>query len=87
MYVGPPSRESPRTVEHQARTIEHHANERRQRSGLAATCARALWNVTQDETSDSQLIARCRSRARSPMSMPVVVAIDSIGVLIRSSGE
>jgi len=42
----------------------------------------------QDDTSDNQLIARWRSRARSPMSIPgVVVAIDSIGVLIRSSGE
>jgi len=49
----------------------------RSRGGLGA----------QEETSDSQLIARWRSRARSPMSMPVVVAIASIGVLIRSSGE
>ena len=43
--------------------------------------------VDQDETSDSQLIARWRSRARSPMSMPVVVAMVSIGVLMRSSIE
>ena len=43
--------------------------------------------LPQDETSESQLIARWRSRARSPMSIPVVVAICSIGVLMRSSGE
>ena len=43
--------------------------------------------VDQADTSDSQLIARWRSRARSPMSMPVVVAICSIGVLMRSSTE
>lgn len=43
--------------------------------------------MAQDETSESQLIARWRSRARSPMSIPVAVAMCSIGVLMRSSGE
>lgn len=48
---------------------------------------RALRDPRQDDTSDNQLIARWRNRARSPMSMPVVAATCSIGVLIRSSGE
>ena len=43
--------------------------------------------ATQEDTSDSQLIARWRSLARSVMSMPVVVATCSIGVRMRSSGE
>jgi hypothetical protein len=52
-----------------------------------AGALRDMPPLDQDETSDNQLIARWRSRARSPMSMPVVVAICSIGVLMRSSTE
>ena len=48
---------------------------------------RDMSSIRQEETSDSQLMARWRKRAKSPMSMPVVVAICSIGVLMRSSGE
>jgi len=52
-----------------------HARERRLRFDRAATRTRAKGDVGHyDETSESQLIARWRSRARSPMSMPVAVA-------------
>ena len=53
---------------------ERQPQERSLRNHLATTDARAHGDVHYDDTSDSQLIARWRSRARSPMSMPVVVA-------------
>ena len=68
--------------------VVHQPHELALRRALPAAGAGAERNVAgQDDTSDNQLIARWRSRARSPMSIPVVVAIASIGVLIRSSGE
>ena len=42
--------------------------------GPSARQTGSVPEFRQDETSDSQLIARWRSRARSPMSMPVAVA-------------
>ena len=74
---------------HESGTEEGNPHERVLSGDRPATGARALRYVPapQDDTSESQLIARCRSRARSPMSMPVVVAMCSIGVLMRSSGE
>ena len=61
-------------VYHQLAAEGNDAHERTARVDDAATHAGALRDARQDETSDSQLIARCRSRARSPMSMPVALA-------------
>ena len=61
-------------------TGQHHAHEPRLRFDRAATRTGAErgpsgpGSAHYDETSESQLIARWRSRARSPMSMPVAVA-------------
>lgn len=97
MHVGAAAWQAPRLavgaarrrrVDDQTRAIEREPNELALGSGLPATSAGAHGNViAQDDTSESQLIARWRNLARSPMSMPVEVAIDSIGVLMRSSGE
>lgn len=43
------------------------------RTGAKGPCGASIVRHY-DETSESQLIARWRSRARSPMSMPVAVA-------------
>ena len=87
MHVASPSRHP---ADDQVRSHKADAHEVALRLDGATPRARAerdMSSFTQDETSDSQLMARCRKRARSPMSMPVVVAICSIGVLMRSSGE
>lgn len=69
------------TPDHEPRAREREAHQRGLRVDLTATRAgphRGMSPQTtitaQAETSDNQLIARWRSRARSPMSMPVVVA-------------
>jgi hypothetical protein len=75
-------------IDDQAWAIEREPHELALRCGQPASSAGAHGYMgNQDDTSESQLIARWRSRARSPMSIPVVVAIASIGVLMRSSGE
>jgi len=75
-------------VDGQTWASEREPHELALRCGDPASSAGAHGHMrNQDDTSDNQLIARCRRRARSPMSIPVVVAIDSIGVLMRSSGE
>ncbi len=85
MNVGAAPRQSSGAVDNKACSVEHHAHELVLRGDRFTPGASA--HCRQDDTSESQLIAFCRRRARSPMSMPVVVAIDSIGVLMRSSGE
>jgi len=90
MDIGASARQSaaPGPVDHQAGAVEGDPDQLPLRRRHPATGAGAhRYMGIQDDTSDSQLIARWRSRARSPMSIPVVVAIASIGVLIRSSGE
>jgi hypothetical protein len=99
MHVCPSSRHP---TDHQVWADKAYPDEHALRFDGSTPRTRAVRNMTsrlrlmpvpgfdgarQDDTSDSQLIARWRSRARSPMSMPVVVAICSIGVLMRSSGE
>jgi hypothetical protein len=77
-----------RGVDDQTWTIEREPHELALRCDHPASGAGTHGDMgSQDDTSDNQLIARWRSRARSPMSIPVVVAIDSMGVLMRSSGE
>jgi hypothetical protein len=75
-------------IDDQARAIEGEPHQvALRRSGPAPSAGAHRYTRNQDDTSESQLMARWRSRARSPMSIPVVVAIASIGVLMRSSGE
>lgn len=75
-------------IDDQAWAIERESHELALGCGQPASGAGAHGDMgNQDDTSDNQLIARWRSRARSPMSIPVVVAMASIGVLMRSSGE
>lgn len=94
MDIGPATGEAPATltelatIHDQAGPIEGQPHELMLgRCGPAACAGSHRYTRSQDDTSESQLMARWRSRARSPMSIPVVVAIASIGVLMRSSGE
>lgn len=91
MHVSPPTLETPFVVHDQRNLRRRNANELGLRRDLAAGHARAHRDVARlaqfEETSASQLSARCLSLARSPMSIPVAPATWSIGVLMRSSGE
>jgi hypothetical protein len=67
-----------RAIGDEPRAIERDSHQRRLGIDGSTSGAGALRDMpcpmAQDETSDSQLIARWRSRARSPMSIPVAVA-------------
>ena len=72
MYVSAPTCT---TADDELVACQDHAHEPRLRFDRAAARTRAQRGMAHyDETSESQLIARWRSRARSPMSMPVAVA-------------
>jgi len=74
VHIGAATRSAALAVDDHARADRGDPRERVLRGHLATADAGSLRRVTQDETSDNQLIARWRSRARSPMSMPVAVA-------------
>ena len=74
VHPGSAARERGSMVDHELAPEHDDANERTARVDRAAAHTRSLRGSLQDDTSDSQLIARCRSRARSPMSIPVAVA-------------
>ncbi len=86
---------SPLPIHDEARAVGRDAHELALRLDRAAprtgahrlAPARCFGFRAQEEASDSQMMARWRSRASSPMSTPVDVASASIGVFTRSSGE
>ena len=88
MDIGPAAREPSGHIDRKMRAVEREPHQLAlRRDGPAPGAGAHGYTRNQDDASESQLIARWRSRARSPMSMPVAVAIASIGVLMRSSGE
>lgn len=91
MHVSSPTLKTPFVVHDQRSLRRRDTYELCLRRDLAAGNAgthRDMARLAQfAETSASQLSARCRSFARSPMSIPVTPATWSIGVLMRSSGE
>jgi len=87
MNVSPAAGKPPLPVDDDLAVPDGDPDEGRLGIDSSTPDTRALGGSRQDDTSDNQLIARWRNRARSPMSMPVVAATCSMGVLIRSSGE
>lgn len=75
MDVRASSRTAPGTlIDDQLVADQRQAHELCLRYDRATARARATRDSHYDETSESHEIARWRSRARSPMSMPVAVA-------------